>query len=250
MTLPAPLDSQFELLRTLGKGGMGEVFLCRDPKLSREVAVKVLRGADEGEQRHRFLREADALARLKHPNILTVYDSGMASGWPYLVMEYLQGRSLDALGPGQDPIPPLLQVAEGLEEVHRAGLIHRDVKPANMVLTDQGRAVLVDFGLVFDPRRTSITKERKFTGTMAFLAPEVLQGSEPDAHDSRGGEQQPPGGAQHGRTRLRSGRRRNEGLHVPDDTSPAGPWPSGVCRPRFPGSEVVLLQGLIYQSLE
>lgn len=181
---PPQLTTDYEPLRPLGKGGMGAVWLAREIRLDREVAVKVLQVVEDEEARQRFQREAAVLSRLKHPAIVQFYDVGMAGDRPYIVLEPVEGRTLeeivkegnDPLKPKFDPLPIMLQIAEGLEEVHRCGVIHRDVKPANVMVTGDGRGVLVDFGLVYDPSRTGITRSRALTGTLGFVPPEVLQG--------------------------------------------------------------------------
>ncbi len=178
---PEELLPGFEPLRRLGSGGMGAVFLARDRNLDRLVAVKVMRGAEDEEQRRRFRREAQVLSELEHPNIVRIHDSGVSASGPWILMEHLDGSSLDKLAGQVDPLDAMVQIASGLEELHRRGLVHRDVKPGNVVLDSSGRAVLVDFGLVLDPKRTGITRQRAVTGTLGFLAPEVLRGDEATA---------------------------------------------------------------------
>lgn len=177
VAFPEGLRAQYVPLRTVGHGGMGAVFLARDLALEREVAIKVML-TSESASRDRFLREAAVLSGLKHPNILQVYSWGESDHVPYMVMEYLEGRPLGKLPLDVDVLRPMLDVARGLEEVHRAGLVHRDMKPENIVLTDDGVAKLLDFGLVHDPSRTQLTGTGMLVGTIAYLAPDVLAGAE------------------------------------------------------------------------
>ncbi len=143
----------YQILASLGAGGMGEVYRARDPRLDRSVAVKVLtssRGAAPAEL-ERFQREARAIARVSHPNICTVYDVGQEEGVPFLVMELLEGETLaERLGRGPIPIDAALaiatQIAEALDELHSKHVVHRDLKPSNVMLT-AGGVKLLDFGL-------------------------------------------------------------------------------------------------------
>src|SRR5262245_5871507 len=143
----------YEIVDQLGAGGMGEVFKARDTRLDRTVAIKVLQGhlAVSPETRQRFEREARVISSLNHPNICTLYDIGHQDGTDYLVMEYLEGESLaDRLTRGPLPLADLLKVgveiADALDRAHRQSLIHRDLKPGNIMLTKSG-AKLLDFGL-------------------------------------------------------------------------------------------------------
>src|SRR5258706_8700396 len=143
----------YEIVAPLGAGGMGEVYLARDTRLAREVAIKVLSPhlAATPEARARFEREARAISSLNHPHICTLHDVGHESGTDYLVMELLEGESLaDRIARGPLPLADVLrigaQIADALDKAHRKGLVHRDLKPANVVLTKNG-AKLLDFGL-------------------------------------------------------------------------------------------------------
>lgn len=173
---PPELQDSFRPERLLGAGAMGRVYLARDLSLDRLVAVK-LGDVPTPELRQRFLREAATLARIRHPNVVEVFDFGLAGDTPYLVMEYLEGRTLDEeAGPGA-PLELMLQVAEALEAVHAAGVVHRDVKPSNLLVTPAGRPVLVDFGLVRDARQAGLTRTGQWIGTPLFMAPEVGSGA-------------------------------------------------------------------------
>ncbi|HEY0989190.1 MAG TPA: serine/threonine-protein kinase, partial [Kofleriaceae bacterium] len=147
---PEELDG-FRVVRQLGRGGMGMVYLAYDDVLDRSVALKFMGAADlKAEARSRFLVEARAIARLQHPNIVGIYRVGEVLGRPYLAYEHIVGRSLDEL---PKPVPWLralelvLGVARGLSAAHRRDVLHRDIKPANVMLADSGEIKLLDFGL-------------------------------------------------------------------------------------------------------
>jgi predicted Ser/Thr protein kinase len=174
---------KFEVVRLLGRGSMGEVYLGRDPKLGREVALKVIAAESVvGEEaQDRFEREARAAALLNHPNIVTVYEFGEDAGLHYLAMEYVQGEDLDALIRGGktskvELLETLVQVCEGLAYAHEHGVIHRDIKPANVLVHRQGkrhRAKLMDFGLaLLGP--SGLTQAGTWMGTVSYMAPEYL----------------------------------------------------------------------------
>src|SRR5262249_5683634 len=143
----------YEVESTAGAGGMGEVYRARDTRLSRNVAIKILPThlSDDSDAKARFEREARALSSLNHPNICTLYDVGTQDGIEFLVMEYLEGETLsDRLCKGPLPSEQLLrygiEICDGLERAHRNGVVHRDLKPGNVMLTKSG-AKLLDFGL-------------------------------------------------------------------------------------------------------
>src|SRR6266850_5268633 len=143
----------YEILAPLGAGGMGEVYRARDTRLERIVAIKILPAhlSDRPAAKERFEREAKAVSSLNHPNVCQLYDVGSQDGISYLVMEYLEGETLaDRLRRGPLPLEQVLRygvdVCEGLEKAHRTGVIHRDLKPGNIMLTKSG-AKLMDFGL-------------------------------------------------------------------------------------------------------
>src|SRR5712672_4230684 len=143
----------FEILSSIGAGGMGEVYRARDTRLNRTVAIKVLPPhlADRSELRERFEREARTIASLNHPHICTLFDIGQQDGIDYLVMEYLEGETLaQRLLKGPLPLAQVLQcsieISDALDKAHRKGVTHRDLKPGNIMLTKSG-AKLLDFGL-------------------------------------------------------------------------------------------------------
>jgi len=180
-----------------GAGGMGEVYKAKDTRLDRTVAIKILstHSSDNPDLRQRFEREAKAISSLNHPNICTLYDIGQQDGVDYLVMEYLAGETLSSrLEHGPLPIEEVMriavQVADGLDKAHRQGLVHRDLKPGNIMLTKSG-AKLMDFGLakltgggavVSDLTHTTpLTGQGTILGTLQYMAPEQLEGKEADA---------------------------------------------------------------------
>src|SRR5215468_7356923 len=148
--VPPDQFDEFRLVRSLGIGAMGQVYLAHDTLLDRPVAVKFVRGAADPAARARALDEARAIARLQHPNVVAIYRVAEVAGHPYLVSEYVQGRALHEL-PRPMPWRAVLDIAidltRGLAAAHRRGVLHRDVKPANAILADDGCAKLLDFGL-------------------------------------------------------------------------------------------------------
>jgi len=178
---------KFELVRLLGQGAMGEVYLGRDPGIGREVAIKTIRpaliGLDAGgDVRDRFAREAKAAGLLHHPNVVTVFEFGTDGDLLYLVMEYVPGDDLgtlmarDELNPS-DLLEILAQVCEGLAQAHKHGIIHRDIKPTNvMVQREDGelRAKVMDFG-VAKLSGGDVTQTGQVVGTLAYMAPEYLR---------------------------------------------------------------------------
>jgi eukaryotic-like serine/threonine-protein kinase len=143
--------SEYRIIKTLGEGAMGKVFLAHDVVLERPVAIKFLSSAHlSASARERFLLEARALARLHHPNVVSVFRVGEIQGRPFLVSEFVQGTSLDKLPrpfPWRDVLDQSIALIRGLTAAHRAGVLHRDLKPANAILTDEGEVKLLDFGL-------------------------------------------------------------------------------------------------------
>ncbi|HEU4538404.1 MAG TPA: alpha/beta fold hydrolase, partial [Polyangiaceae bacterium] len=183
----APLElERFVVLRPLGSGGMGAVFLARDRDLDRPVALKVLHTRDLAALR-RFRREATAVARLSHPNVVQLYELGLDAAAPYLVMEYAAGGPLSQACRGPTPWPRaarlVLGAARGLGAAHAVGVVHRDVKPANLLLAaPDGDAVKVaDFGLAKLAGAEPLTREGSVLGTVGYLSPEQAGGEPVDA---------------------------------------------------------------------
>jgi serine/threonine protein kinase len=194
--MPVPAGTRlgpYEVSGFLAAGGMGEVYRARDPRLDREVAVKMLPSAlaADAVRLRRFEHEARAAASLNHPNILTVYDVGVdEAGVPYVVMELLEGMTLRQLEllrrPSRHQIVSLaVQVARGLDAAHRKGLVHRDLKPENVFVTEDGRAKILDFGIA---KATEANREGESTasaarttaagsalGTLAYMSPEQVR---------------------------------------------------------------------------
>jgi serine/threonine protein kinase len=183
--LQTKLGGQYRVIRLLGRGGMGAVYLARDLSLDREVAIKVIKAAsDERATHERFRREARTAARLSHPNIVPLYAFGEVEGMPYFVMGYVRGESLgdrlrrDGRIPEEDARRILAEIADGLDHAHRQGVVHRDVKPDNVLLDDEsGRALLTDFGLARGVGGTeTVTQHGSVVGTPQYMSPEQASG--------------------------------------------------------------------------
>lgn len=177
----------YKILSTIGAGGMGAVFRCRDKKLRREVAVKLLLHCVDGRNVQRFLEEARILAKLSHPNVVQVYDVDYDGHVPFFVMENVQGESLaqllDRLGrlPIDEARRVIAQVADGLSAVHALGVIHRDVKAANVIVRPDGAVKLLDFGIARPVENApQLTSSGLVMGTPSSMAPEQLRGEELD----------------------------------------------------------------------
>jgi serine/threonine protein kinase/tetratricopeptide (TPR) repeat protein len=187
--------SHYRILEKIGAGGMGEVYRAHDEQLDREVALKFLRAgtlADEA-ARKRFRKEALALAKLNHPNVATIHEFVMQDGIDFLVMEYVAGRSLareltSKVMPEKQLVALASQIAQALQEAHECGVVHRDLKPGNIMITTKGLAKVLDFGLANHLRpvseKTTIDSQnesRAVAGTLPYMAPEQLLGETTDA---------------------------------------------------------------------
>jgi hypothetical protein len=181
---------KYRVLRTLGQGGMGKVYLAEHTVMERLVAIKVIGRTflDHPEAAERFGREAKAAARLDHPNLVKAYDAEPAGGLQLLVMEYVEGRTLADVLARKGPLPVAnachyaRQAARGLQHAHEAGLVHRDLKPQNLMLTPQGVVKVLDFGLARLARGRAgggLTQEGVLMGTPEYLAPEQATGARP-----------------------------------------------------------------------
>jgi serine/threonine-protein kinase len=178
---------RYRILGKLGEGGMAVVHMAEDPTLRRAVALKVMRGpmADDPEWKRRFHQEATTVARLGHHQIVQLYDSGSEAGTEYLVMEFLDRGSLSRLLQSQnerlDPVLAacvVVQAAEGLAAAHEAGVVHRDVKPDNILFSRQGLAKVADFGIARLQNDISHTRAGTAMGSPQFMAPEQIDGGE------------------------------------------------------------------------
>ena len=182
-------DERYEIIRKLGAGGMAEVYLAHDRHLGRDVALKVLqsRFADDSQFVERFRREASSAAGLNHPNIVQIYDRGEAEGTYYIAMEYLDGRSLKEIIQQFAPLRVdhitsiASQILEALRFAHRRDVVHRDIKPQNMIVDDEGRVKVTDFGIARAGSASSMTETGSILGTAHYLSPEQAQGGHVEA---------------------------------------------------------------------
>jgi serine/threonine protein kinase len=189
----------YEIVSALGAGGMGEVYRAKDPRLGRDVAMKILPAAfsADPDRLRRFEQEARSAAALNHPNILTVHEIGTHAGQPYIVSELLEGQTLrDALGHGALPVKKAIeyaiQICHGLAAAHEKGIVHRDLKPENVFVTKDGRIKILDFGLakltdvaVLGAGATMMatraeTSPGSVIGTISYMSPEQVRGQAVD----------------------------------------------------------------------
>jgi eukaryotic-like serine/threonine-protein kinase len=179
------IGDRYECVRLIGRGGMGEVWQARDTLLHRDVALKRLTYTDESGNEGsaaRTMREARLAARLNHPNAVSIYDVVMDDGMPCLVMELIDGHSLKEMILSQGRLDPMTaarigrEVARALAAAHRRGIVHRDVKPANVLIDQDGTAKLTDFGIARDDGDSGLTTTGTFIGTPSFLSPEIASG--------------------------------------------------------------------------
>ncbi len=183
------LSGRYRLESKLGSGGMSTVYLARDETLQRWVAVKVMHRemSDQPDQLERFRREARAVAQLSHPNVVAVIDAGEDSGYPYIVFEHVEGETLkqriDRLGrlPVDESVAYGIEVGRGLAAAHAQRLIHRDVKPQNVLIDADGRAKVTDFGIARSLESDGLTKTGRVLGTTDYVAPEQAMGQGVDA---------------------------------------------------------------------
>src|SRR6516164_9267384 len=190
----------YEIIAPLGAGGMGEVYKARDMRLERVVAIKVLPADKVADpvRKQRFIQEARAASALNHPNIITIHDIYEDGNINFLVMEYVAGKTLEHLVPRRglhlnDTLKHAAQIADALATAHSAGIVHRDIKPSNIMVTDQGRIKVLDFGLAKlteppeigpdQPTRTVLahTEEGTVVGSAPYMSPEQAQGKPVDA---------------------------------------------------------------------
>src|SRR5215471_5482456 len=192
---PGSRFGPYEIVEPLGQGGMGAVYRARDPRLNRDVAIKVLARAesDAGQQR-RLLEEAQAASALNHPNIVGVYDVGTAEGVPFIVSELVGGTSLRTVAsraplPVREVLDLAVQMADGLAAAHQAGIAHRDFKPENVMVAADGRVKILDFGLARRAADTNaggeadartITVSSAIVGTVPYMSPEQARSAPVD----------------------------------------------------------------------
>ena len=182
-------DDRYEVVRKLGSGGMADVFLANDRLLGRQVALKILSTRFAGDEQfvERFRREASSAASLNHPNIVQIYDRGEAEGTYYIAMEYLEGRSLKEIILRYAPLSPDLvisvatQILEALRFAHRRDIIHRDIKPQNIIVESDGRVHVTDFGIARAGKVSTMTEAGSILGTAHYLSPEQAQGQPVEA---------------------------------------------------------------------
>jgi len=188
---PKTIAGRYEVLREIGRGGMGAVWLCRDGVLGREVAVKQLGGLPGESTPHvaRALREARTAAALTHPNVVSIFDAVEYGGHVWLVMEHVESRTLSALTRDQGPLAAErvarigAQVADGLAAAHARGTIHRDVKPGNVLVTDDDLAKISDFGIARSIGDDTLTQTGMVTGTPLYFSPQLARGADPTPAD-------------------------------------------------------------------
>jgi len=180
--------SHYKILKKLGEGGMGEVYLAEDTKLKRKTAIKLLPPhlTKNKESRERFEREAQAAAALNHPNIVTVHEIGEFEDQVFIVMEYVEGETLQELIIDNrqlsidNCVNIAIQICEGLEKAHQADIIHRDIKPGNIIIDKDNRVKILDFGLAKLKGVSQLTKETSTIGTIHYMSPEQVRGEEVD----------------------------------------------------------------------
>ncbi len=179
---------RYEVERELAEGGMGVVYLALQPELERPVVLKRKRRDLDGDEEadERFLREARSAAAIHHPNVVAVYDCFAWRGEPYIVSEYVDGIDAASALAKAGPLPPriatllALEIVRGLEELHGRGLVHRDLKPDNVLLGRGGEVKIADFGIAHDPRGPSLTRTGIALGTPPYMSPEQLRGERVD----------------------------------------------------------------------
>ena len=182
-------ENRYEVIRRLGSGGMAEVYLARDRHLERDVALKILSPKYAHDQQfiERFRREASNAAGLNHPNIVQIYDRGEAEGTYYIAMEYLEGRPLKDVIVRHAPLRAdhvasiTAQILEALRFAHRKDVVHRDIKPQNIIVDDEGRVKVTDFGIARAGNASTMTETGSILGTAHYLSPEQAQGGHAEA---------------------------------------------------------------------
>jgi len=179
------IDNRYKIIKSIGEGGMANVYLAFDTILEREVAVKVLRGdlSDDEKFIRRFQREANSASSLRHPNIVEMYDVGEDNGKYFIVMEYVDGKTLKGLIKKRGPlnlsesIDIMLQLTSGIACAHQSYIIHRDIKPQNVMILEDGRVKITDFGIAMALNNNELTQTNSVMGSVHYLPPEQASGS-------------------------------------------------------------------------
>ncbi len=176
---------RYEVVRRLGGGGMGVVYLARDPVIGRDIAIKLLRFGDDEDARARFQREVRIAGNLAHPNIVRIYDAGDYAGQPFIAMEYVEGQTLDSLIKAGEPLELqhkldlMIDLAEAMAAAHANGIVHRDIKPSNLIVDARRRLKVLDFGIA--RASDSLHTSYSVIGTPNYMAPEQIRGEAVDA---------------------------------------------------------------------
>ncbi len=178
------IASRYQIIRQIGQGGMADVFLANDTLLNREVAIKVLRGdlSNDAVSLLRFQREAQAASRLNHPNIVEIYDVGNDGDKQFIVMEYVKGKTLKQLISSrgalykEEAVSIMIQLTSAINEAHINGIIHRDIKPQNVLVKDDGTVKMSDFGIALAQDAIQLTQTDSVVGSVHYLAPELARG--------------------------------------------------------------------------
>ena len=179
------IDNRYEIIKSIGEGGMANVYLAFDTILERQVAVKILRGdlSDDEKFIRRFQREANSASSLRHPNIVEMYDVGEDDGKYFIVMEYVDGKTLKGLIKKRGPlnlseaIDIMLQLTSGIACAHDSYIIHRDIKPQNVMILEDGRVKITDFGIAMALNNNELTQTNSVMGSVHYLPPEQASGS-------------------------------------------------------------------------
>lgn len=184
LTKGQKINERYEIVKNIGEGGMANVYLAKDIILNRNVAVKVLRGDLSSDEKFikRFQREALSVSNLSHQNIVEVYDVGEEDGNHYIVMEYIEGKTLKQLLKKRESltltevIDIMTQVTDGIAHAHESYIIHRDIKPQNIMIEDNGRIKITDFGIAMALNATQLTQTNSVMGSVHYLPPEQASG--------------------------------------------------------------------------
>jgi len=184
---PGMAVSHYRIVKIIGSGGMGDVYLAEDTKLKRKVALKFLsaRFTSDQDLRDRFVREAEATAKLNHPNVITIHEVGEFQGRPFFAMELVEGQSISDMAKDKDLsidriVELTIQICDGLAAAHEKKVVHRDIKPANIIIDSHGRPKILDFGLAAVQGSAQLTKTGSTLGTIRYMSPEQVSGRDVD----------------------------------------------------------------------